>query len=185
MSRKNTMRGKLKAASQEERIQKWKEHFKNLLGNISKDTDRPIKKKLNINRIKTETEKFLGKIRTIFWEIDPPFHRFWQFIESSKEFVQKISCLTTVHSFRFIFPLYGIKCFWEIYKHIVSPNELLQLQWCFIKTQKQWFAQLMETQTSTFSLDFCLERQQHHILFIICQFATTQKNKKRRSKYIV
>ena len=38
------MRAKLKAASQEDRIQKWKEHFKNLLGNFRKVTDKPIKK---------------------------------------------------------------------------------------------------------------------------------------------
>ena len=40
--RKSTLRAKLKVASQEERIQKWKEHFKNLLGNSTKVTDKPI-----------------------------------------------------------------------------------------------------------------------------------------------
>ena len=31
--RKSTSRGKIKASSQEERLSKWKKHFKNLLGN--------------------------------------------------------------------------------------------------------------------------------------------------------
>ena len=31
--RKTTVKAKLKATSQEERIQQWKQHFKNLLGN--------------------------------------------------------------------------------------------------------------------------------------------------------
>ena len=37
--RKNTSRAKLKAASQEERRQNWKEHFKNLFGNPPEITD--------------------------------------------------------------------------------------------------------------------------------------------------
>ena len=39
--RKGSSRAKLKAASREERLQKWKEHFKNLLGNIPDITDKP------------------------------------------------------------------------------------------------------------------------------------------------
>ena len=39
-------RVKLKAANQEERIQIWREHFKNLLGNSPKVTDKPIIKLL-------------------------------------------------------------------------------------------------------------------------------------------
>ena len=35
---------KLKAASQEERRHKWKEYFKNLLGNTFKITDKPNQK---------------------------------------------------------------------------------------------------------------------------------------------
>ena len=42
--RKSTLSAKLKAASQEERIQMWKEHFKNLLGNSPKITHNPITK---------------------------------------------------------------------------------------------------------------------------------------------
>ena len=38
--RKNTLSAKLKAASQGEQIQIWKEHFKNLLGNSPKVTDK-------------------------------------------------------------------------------------------------------------------------------------------------
>ena len=45
--RKNTQRAKLKAASQQERLPKWKEHFNNLLGNPPEVTDKPIKKIIN------------------------------------------------------------------------------------------------------------------------------------------
>ena len=41
---KSTTRMKLKAAHQEEQIQKWKEYFKNLHGNTSKVTDKSITK---------------------------------------------------------------------------------------------------------------------------------------------
>ena len=41
---KVTSRAKLKAASQEERLQKWKEHFKYLLGYPPEITDKPTKK---------------------------------------------------------------------------------------------------------------------------------------------
>ena len=41
---KSTSRAKLKAASQEERIQTWKEHFKSLLGKSFKVRDKPITK---------------------------------------------------------------------------------------------------------------------------------------------
>ena len=45
MSRKkNTMRAKLKAASQEEQIHLWKQYFKNLLGKSLKFMDEPIMK---------------------------------------------------------------------------------------------------------------------------------------------
>ena len=45
--RKIASRAKLKAASQEERINLWKEHFKNLLGKSPKVTDKPITKIIN------------------------------------------------------------------------------------------------------------------------------------------
>ena len=38
------------AASQEEILQKWKEHFKNLLGNHPEVTDKSIKKLLMTNK---------------------------------------------------------------------------------------------------------------------------------------
>ena len=38
------MRAKLKAVNQEESHQKWKEHFKNLLGNSFKVSNKPINK---------------------------------------------------------------------------------------------------------------------------------------------
>ena len=47
--RKSTSRAKLKIASQEERLQKWKEHFKNLLGNPSKITEIYQKQSLTAN----------------------------------------------------------------------------------------------------------------------------------------
>ena len=34
---------------------------------------------------------YIGKIATVFEEIDPQPHRFWLSVESSKEYVQKIS----------------------------------------------------------------------------------------------
>ena len=40
--RKSTAKAKLKATSQEERIQLWKQHFGNLLGNPQKVTHEPI-----------------------------------------------------------------------------------------------------------------------------------------------
>ena len=43
---KSTSRAKLKAANQEEQIQKWKEHFKNLLGKSPK-ADKPITNIIN------------------------------------------------------------------------------------------------------------------------------------------
>ena len=47
MSGKNTLRAKLKAANQAKRIHMLKEHFKNLLGNSSKVTDKSITKFIN------------------------------------------------------------------------------------------------------------------------------------------
>ena len=40
--RKSTVKAKLKAANQQERIKLWKQHFENLLGNPSKVTHEPI-----------------------------------------------------------------------------------------------------------------------------------------------
>ena len=40
--RKSTVKAKLKAANQQERIKLWKQHFENLLGNPPKVTDEPI-----------------------------------------------------------------------------------------------------------------------------------------------
>ena len=44
---KSTSRAKLKTASQKERIQKWKEYLKNLLGTAPKVNDKPITKIIN------------------------------------------------------------------------------------------------------------------------------------------
>ena len=41
---KSTVRAKLKAASQEERIHLWKQHFEYLLGKHPKEADEPIRK---------------------------------------------------------------------------------------------------------------------------------------------
>ena len=40
--RKNTVKAKLKATNQQERIKLWKQHFENLLGNPPKVTHKPI-----------------------------------------------------------------------------------------------------------------------------------------------
>ena len=45
--RKSNSRAKLKAACQEERICKWTEHFKNLIGNCPENIDKPMKKIIN------------------------------------------------------------------------------------------------------------------------------------------
>ena len=84
--RKSTSRANLKAASQEERIQMWKEHYKNLLGNFPKITDKPIMKiinsqidiklgqfiqeELNVELTKIEMEKAanLDKIPSEVWK---------------------------------------------------------------------------------------------------------------------
>ena len=44
---KSIARAKLKAASQEERIHLWKQHFENLLGKPPKVTDEPITKSIS------------------------------------------------------------------------------------------------------------------------------------------
>ena len=41
--RKSTLRAKLKIASQEEKLQKWKKFFQNLLWNSHEVTNKPIK----------------------------------------------------------------------------------------------------------------------------------------------
>ena len=45
--RKKTVKAILKATSQEERIQLWKQHFENLLGDPPKVTHEPITKIIN------------------------------------------------------------------------------------------------------------------------------------------
>ena len=47
--RKSTQRIKLKAARQEERLQKWKEHFKNMFRIFLEITGKPIKKSFMAN----------------------------------------------------------------------------------------------------------------------------------------
>ena len=56
--RKSISRTKLKAASQEERIHMWKEHFKNMLGKSPKVTDKLIMKIIN-NQLEIKLEQFL------------------------------------------------------------------------------------------------------------------------------
>ena len=55
--RKSISRAKLKAASQEERIHWWKEHFKNLLGKAPKVPDEPITKITN-NQLDSKLGQF-------------------------------------------------------------------------------------------------------------------------------
>ena len=47
--RKSTLSAKLNAASQQERLHKWKEYFKNLVENSLETTDKPIQKSLMAN----------------------------------------------------------------------------------------------------------------------------------------
>ena len=64
--RKSTSRAKLKCANQKEKLLKWKEHFKNLLGNSPEITDKPMEK-INIGqlglRMEEELNIILKKIR--------------------------------------------------------------------------------------------------------------------------
>ena len=56
MSRKgSTLRGKLKAACREERLQKWKEYFKNMLGNPLEVIVKPIQKYEGLTRYQART----------------------------------------------------------------------------------------------------------------------------------
>ena len=67
--RKSTAKAKLKAASQQERVKLWEQHFKNLLGNPPKITDEPItriiSKQLDIKLTftKEELESVLRRIK--------------------------------------------------------------------------------------------------------------------------
>ena len=80
--RKSTAKAKLKAASQQERVKQWEQHFKNLLGNPLKITDEPITRiiskqldiKLGLSPEKNSTlflEKLkIGKMQS--WTRSPP-----------------------------------------------------------------------------------------------------------------
>ena len=62
--KKNTSRAKLKDASLEERLHKWKEHFKNQLRNIPENIDKPIQRIINSQqdiKLKQFTEEELDK----------------------------------------------------------------------------------------------------------------------------
>ena len=68
--RKSTAKAKLKAASQQERVKLWKQHFENLLGNPPKVTNEPItriiSKQLDIKLglfTKEELDSVLRKIK--------------------------------------------------------------------------------------------------------------------------
>ena len=68
--RKSTAKAKLKAASQQERVKLWEQHFKNLLGSPPKITDEPItriiSKQLDIKLgpfTKEELDSVLKKIK--------------------------------------------------------------------------------------------------------------------------
>ena len=68
--RKSTAKEKLKAASQQERVKLWEQHFKNLLGSLPKITDEPItriiSKQLDIKLgpfTKEELDSILKKIK--------------------------------------------------------------------------------------------------------------------------
>ena len=68
--RKSTAKAKLKAASQQERVKLWEQHFKNLIGSLPKITDEPItriiSKQLDIKLgpfTKEELDSVLKKIK--------------------------------------------------------------------------------------------------------------------------
>ena len=68
--RKSTAKAKLKAASQQERVKLWEQHFKNLRGNAPKITDEPItriiSKQLNVKLgpfTKEELDSVLRRIK--------------------------------------------------------------------------------------------------------------------------
>ena len=54
--KKSILWAKLKPTSQEEQIQMWKEHFKNLLENFPKVTGKPITKIINNQEVLASTE---------------------------------------------------------------------------------------------------------------------------------
>ena len=70
-----------------------------------------------------KSRKLLGKIRAVFGETDPQLYRFCQAVESSNEFVQKIS---RRHYCLYISPSHLIPCTeqrWsKYYKHMVFPK---------------------------------------------------------------
>ena len=60
IKRKSTSRAKLKAVNQKERIHMWKGHFKNLLGNSPKVTNKPITK-IMTSQLDIKLEQFTQK----------------------------------------------------------------------------------------------------------------------------
>ena len=60
--RKSTAKAKMKATSQEYRMQLWKEHFENLLGKPLKVTDEPITKIIS-NQLEQFTQEELDLVR--------------------------------------------------------------------------------------------------------------------------
>ena len=88
--RKSTAKAKLKAASQQERVKLWEQHFKNLLGSPPKITDEPItwiiSKQLDIKQgpfAKEELDSVLKKIKNrkaaVLDEIPPEVWKTRQF----------------------------------------------------------------------------------------------------------
>ena len=115
----STAKSKLKAISQEEQMQLWKQHFDNLLGNPTKVTHEPITRnvskqldiklrqftqeelysvliKIKIRKCSTmqlhktlKLRTYLGRTKMTFGEIDPRRHKFWLSIEFLKVYGQK------------------------------------------------------------------------------------------------
>ena len=58
-------KGTFKAASQEEKPQKWNKYFKNLLGNLPEITDKPTKLDFKLGHfLKEELNTILKKIKS-------------------------------------------------------------------------------------------------------------------------
>ena len=62
--RKSTAKAELKATSQEEQINLWKQHFENLLGKPPKVTEEAITK-IIINQIDIKLEQFMQELKSV------------------------------------------------------------------------------------------------------------------------
>ena len=62
--RKSTVKAKLRATSQEEQIQLWKQYFKNLLGNPQKVRHKPIMRIISI-QLDIKLGQFMQELNSV------------------------------------------------------------------------------------------------------------------------